>query len=64
MRESSSSPRRITHFTFRRDTLGVEKDGKTPTCPAREMESILLTNEVTGDPYRLMPLFVMIKFRM
>lgn len=54
----------LMHFTFRRDMLGVEKDGRTPTCPAREMESILLTNEVTGDPYRLKALFVMIKFRM
>lgn len=25
----------------------VEKDGRTPTCPAREMESSLLTSEVT-----------------
>ena len=54
----------LMHFTFKRGTLGVEKDGRTPSCPAREMESILLTNEVTGDPYRLMALFVMIKFRM
>ena len=44
--------------------LGVEKGGRTPTCPAREMESILLTNEATGDPYRLMPLLVMINIRM
>lgn len=42
----------------------MEKDGRTPTYPAREMESILLTNEATGDPYRLMPLLVMINIRM